>query len=246
MVEKHNPMADYLKEDIKLKLSLFTSEKHPKSICIVNYKGGVGKTTISCLLGYYISQMHETVKRGKESLRKKKKVLLLDIDPQCSLSLAVGFDPEDVNKTELTMYNLVKPTKWAKISKTKFSSYIQKVPDTLAPSGLYIIPGSFDIDDLDMEIGEHPIKKFGSQGQQKSFLIALKFAQFQFMKSQQTGTPILLLDDIFDKLDENRVAHIISLVNQDLFGQIFISDTHAKRTENIVREIHQTYAFINL
>ena len=101
-------------------------------------------------------------------------------------------------------------------------------------------------DDLDMEIGEHPIKKFGSQGQQKSFLIALKFAQFQFMKAQQSGTPILLLDDIFDKLDENRVAHIISLVNQDLFGQIFISDTHADRTENIVKKIHQTYAFINL
>ncbi len=101
-------------------------------------------------------------------------------------------------------------------------------------------------DDLDMEIGTHPIKKFGSQGQQKSFLIALKFAQFQFMKARQSGTPILLLDDIFDKLDENRVAHIISLVNRDLFGQIFISDTHADRTEAIVRKIHQTYAFINL
>ena len=101
-------------------------------------------------------------------------------------------------------------------------------------------------DDLDMEIGEYPIKKFGSQGQQKSFLIALKFAQFQFMKAQHSGTPILLLDDIFDKLDESRVAHIISLVNQDLFGQIFISDTHADRTENIVKKIHQTYAFINL
>ena len=101
-------------------------------------------------------------------------------------------------------------------------------------------------DDLEMQIGEHPIKKFGSQGQQKSFLIALKFAQFQFMKAQHSGTPILLLDDIFDKLDENRVAHIISLVNQDMFGQIFISDTHADRTETIVKKIHQTYALIHL
>jgi DNA replication and repair protein RecF len=101
-------------------------------------------------------------------------------------------------------------------------------------------------DDLEMEIEGHPIKKFGSQGQQKSFLIALKFAQFQFMKAQHSGTPILLLDDIFDKLDEHRVAHIISLVNQDLFGQIFISDTHAERTEAIVKKIHQTYVFINL
>ncbi|WP_445382639.1 DNA replication/repair protein RecF [Robiginitalea sp. IMCC43444] len=101
-------------------------------------------------------------------------------------------------------------------------------------------------DDLSMQIGGHPIKKFGSQGQQKSFLIALKFAQFQFMKAKLTETPLLLLDDIFDKLDARRVAHIVSLVNQDLFGQIFISDTHADRTEEIVKEIHQSYAFIKL
>lgn len=101
-------------------------------------------------------------------------------------------------------------------------------------------------DDLSMEIGGHPIKKFGSQGQQKSFLIALKFAQFRFMKQQLSSTPILLLDDIFDKLDERRVEHIISLVDQDLFGQIFISDTHAERTEAIVAKIHQSYAILTL
>jgi len=152
MAQNHNPMSDYITEENITKLSSFTSPKHPKSICIVNYKGGVGKTTISCLLGYYISQHRDMVKRGKGSLKKKKKLLLLDIDPQCSLSLAVGFDPKDVNKTDYTMYNLVKPSKWAKISKTDFNSYVQKVPDSLAPSGLYIIPGSFDIDDLDMKI----------------------------------------------------------------------------------------------
>ena len=59
-------------------------------------------------------------------------------------------------------------------------------------------------------------------------------------------TPILLLDDIFDKLDENRVAHIISLVEDENFGQIFISDTHAERTENIIKEIHQTYKIFPL
>lgn len=101
-------------------------------------------------------------------------------------------------------------------------------------------------DDLILQIEGHPIKKFGSQGQQKSFLIALKFAQFQYMKNQLSGMPILLLDDIFDKLDQHRVAHIINLVNQELFGQIFISDTHADRTEAVVKEIHQSYAFINL
>ncbi|WP_158976166.1 DNA replication/repair protein RecF [Cellulophaga sp. L1A9] len=101
-------------------------------------------------------------------------------------------------------------------------------------------------DDLNFDLGEHPIKKFGSQGQQKSFLIALKLAQFHFIKEQSSTTPILLLDDIFDKLDENRVSHIISLVNDENFGQLFISDTHADRTENVIKNIHQSYKMFKL
>jgi DNA replication and repair protein RecF len=101
-------------------------------------------------------------------------------------------------------------------------------------------------DDLLFEISDHPIKKFGSQGQQKSYLISLKFAQFHLIKKQEKTTPILLLDDIFDKLDENRVAHIITLVKDENFGQIFISDTHPERTENVVRAIHQSYKIFKL
>jgi len=101
-------------------------------------------------------------------------------------------------------------------------------------------------DELSFKISDHPIKKFGSQGQQKSFLIALKFAQFHFMKKLANTTPILLLDDIFDKLDENRVGHIVALVDNENFGQIFISDTHAERTENIVKNIHQSYKIFKL
>lgn len=96
-------------------------------------------------------------------------------------------------------------------------------------------------DDLSFEIEGHPIKKFGSQGQQKSFLIALKFAQFHFIKKLAKTTPILLLDDIFDKLDEGRVGHIIALVDDENFGQLFITDTHADRTENVIKKIHQSY-----
>lgn len=101
-------------------------------------------------------------------------------------------------------------------------------------------------DDLSFKIMEYPIKKFGSQGQQKSFLIALKLAQFNFIKEEAKTTPILLLDDIFDKLDEHRVGQIVQLVDDTNFGQIFISDTHAERTENIVKTIHQTYKIFKL
>lgn len=101
-------------------------------------------------------------------------------------------------------------------------------------------------DDLVFEIDNHPIKKFGSQGQQKSFLIALKLAQFDFIKAQSGVNPILLLDDIFDKLDENRVSQIIKLVDDENFGQLFISDTHAERTENAVKHVHQSYEIFKL
>tara|TARA_R110002033_G_scaffold48024_4_gene93734 strand:+ start:1492 stop:2571 length:1080 start_codon:yes stop_codon:yes gene_type:complete len=101
-------------------------------------------------------------------------------------------------------------------------------------------------DDLVFLIDDFPIKKFGSQGQQKSFLIALKLAQFDFIKQQSGVSPILLLDDIFDKLDESRVSQIISLVDDEHFGQIFISDTHAERTEDVIKQTHQSYKIFKL
>ncbi len=101
-------------------------------------------------------------------------------------------------------------------------------------------------DDLSFEIEGHPIKKFGSQGQQKSFLIALKLAQFDFIKKLSKSSPLLLLDDIFDKLDEQRVAHIVALVAENELGQIFISDTHPDRTEKVVKESNQSYKMFRL
>jgi DNA replication and repair protein RecF len=101
-------------------------------------------------------------------------------------------------------------------------------------------------DDLSFLIESYPIKKFGSQGQQKSFLIALKLAQFDVLKKESGEKPILLLDDIFDKLDESRVEKIIEMVNNDEFGQLFVSDTHTERTENIVKTTHQSYKIFSL
>jgi len=101
-------------------------------------------------------------------------------------------------------------------------------------------------DDLLFEIDGHPIKKFGSQGQQKSFLIALKLAQFEFIKKQSGVLPILLFDDVFDKLDETRVSKIVQMIDDKVFGQIFISDTHPERTEAIIKTTHQSYRIFNM
>ena len=90
-------------------------------------------------------------------------------------------------------------------------------------------------DDLEFKIADYPIKKFGSQGQQKSFVIAIKLAQFEYMRQLKNQKPILLLDDIFDKLDSNRVEKIVKLVNEDEFGQVFITDTQQDRIEHIFK-----------
>ncbi len=101
-------------------------------------------------------------------------------------------------------------------------------------------------DDLILLLNGYPVKKFGSQGQQKSFLTSLKLAQFEFIKQQSGTVPILLLDDIFDKLDESRVAQIIDMVNEEQFGQIMISDTHPERTEAVIKRTEQSYKIFNL
>ena len=89
-------------------------------------------------------------------------------------------------------------------------------------------------DDLSMNIDEYPIKRVGSQGQNKTFLVALKLAQFSFLKETSASTPLLLFDDIFDKLDSSRVSQIIRLVSEDTFGQIFITDTNREHIDEIL------------
>lgn len=101
-------------------------------------------------------------------------------------------------------------------------------------------------EDLFFTIGGEPIKKFGSQGQQKSFLIALKLAQFDFIKKQAGVAPIVLLDDVFDKLDQNRVSLIMQLVENNHFGQLFLSDTHEERTLQALKTTQSTYKIFNL
>ncbi|HAN78286.1 MAG TPA: DNA replication and repair protein RecF [Bacteroidales bacterium] len=92
-------------------------------------------------------------------------------------------------------------------------------------------------DDLELHLGNFPIKKFGSQGQQKTYLLALKLAQFEFLKSFFGYKPILLLDDVFDKLDKERVKALIGMVSDNRFGQIFVSDTGEDRIRELLSEL---------
>jgi len=89
-------------------------------------------------------------------------------------------------------------------------------------------------DDLEIMLDGHPMKREGSQGQQKTFVISLKLAQFELLKQAMQATPLLLLDDIFDKLDAQRVEQIVSLVSGEAFGQIFITDTNREHLDKIL------------
>lgn len=96
-------------------------------------------------------------------------------------------------------------------------------------------------DELVMQLGGYPLKKEGSQGQNKSYLVALKLAQFDFLRRKGGETPLLLLDDIFDKLDSQRVEKIIKLVAGDKFGQIFITDVNREHIDSILDCIDGEY-----
>ena len=102
-------------------------------------------------------------------------------------------------------------------------------------------------DELNMLLGDFSIKREGSQGQNKTYLIALKLAQFDFLKRTGSNTtPLLLLDDIFDKLDASRVEQIIKLVAGDSFGQIFITDTNREHLDKILSKTEQDYKIFSV
>lgn len=96
-------------------------------------------------------------------------------------------------------------------------------------------------DDLEFTIAGYPLKKFGSQGQQKSFLIALKLAKFNYIKSKKGFSPILLLDDIFDKLDETRVNFLLGLISKGELGQTFITDTSLAKVPTILKKLNVNF-----
>ena len=91
-------------------------------------------------------------------------------------------------------------------------------------------------DDLLFCLSQNPIKNFGSQGQQKTYLLALKLAQFDYLCNKLREKPIIMIDDIFDKLDFNRVNTLLQLMKKEQFGQVFITDTHPDRIETLIDE----------
>ena len=101
-------------------------------------------------------------------------------------------------------------------------------------------------DEFVFEIDGNSVKKFGSQGQQKSFVIAMKLAQFELLKQEKKKTPILLLDDIFDKLDDKRINRLIELIDTGFLEQVFITDARPERSQRILEKVRAEVQFFEI
>ena len=132
-------------------------------------------------------------------------------------------------------------------SQLKFKNHSKLLVDSIEKDQIFqYTTTGIHKDDIALSLNGKPIKKFGSQGQQKTFLIALKLAQFNFLENLNGFSPLLLFDDAFDKLDQKRVTQILSLVDQNYFGQIFITDTHEERIIEALKNIKSTYEIFRL
>lgn len=101
-------------------------------------------------------------------------------------------------------------------------------------------------DDWEFKMNDYPIKKFASQGQQKSYLLSVKLSQYEFIRLQKRVKPILMLDDIYDKLDENRLKRLIDVLSTDEFGQVFITDTNEDRIKTLFKVIKSEMKIFNV
>ena len=101
-------------------------------------------------------------------------------------------------------------------------------------------------DDFEFQMNNYAIKKFGSQGQQKSFLISLKLAQFDILESEKGFKPIILLDDIFDKLDDHRIQKLTEMIEHHDFGQVFLTDARPERSIKFLEKLNIEWKAIEI
>ncbi|MBL0310843.1 MAG: DNA replication/repair protein RecF [Bacteroidetes bacterium] len=99
-------------------------------------------------------------------------------------------------------------------------------------------------DDIEFRIGENRLKRFGSQGQQKSFIVSLKFSQYEYIRKNKNFAPVLLIDDIFDKLDTDRSRKLVELISENGFGQVFITDTGDAHIREVLKGKEEIFSFI--
>lgn len=162
----------------------------------------------------------EQIARHAEEIQRKRKEFFVDFaTPFSSYYSHISGDKEEVS-IEYKTYE-------GDLSNILFQNRDRDLAVGYTTTGIHK-------DDLLFCLSQNPIKTFGSQGQQKTYLLALKLAQFDYLCNKLREKPILMIDDIFDKLDFNRVNTLLQLMKREQFGQVFITDTHPDRIEALI------------
>lgn len=168
------------------------------------------------------------------ALHKRRRELIEELAPLAAQAyLKLSEDREQVELTYRSELNETPMDELLRLTRTK------DLVNQFTTGGVHR-------DDIRMSIGGYPLRKYGSQGQQKSFLVALKLAQYDIVAAHCGHRPILLLDDIFDKLDMQRVEQLIRIVTSERFGQIFITDCNKVRLENVLHSNGCRYTLFNV
>lgn len=234
---------------------------------LVQESGDERRRFMNMVLSQIDSGYLMALQRYNKLLASRNKLLKSDITGRASYEVleVLDYQMDDVGtyiyNSRLQLINNLQPlfdSYYASISDSKENAAIRYVSHLAKGRLKTLLEGSFEKDrllqhtsvgihrdDIDLQLNGYSAKKMGSQGQQKTLLISLKLAQFELMKQTSGVKPVLLLDDIFDKLDPHRVARLIELVANDQFGQIFITDSNKHRLEEALGNLlHDAFLFV--
>ena len=181
-----------------------------------------------------LASYHEPLVILGEAINKARIEFLTDFLPRFQAHYATLSDDRD----QVTI-RLVSTFEAGKLDEALLNSERQDLAAQRTTVGIHR-------DDFEFDINEFPLKKYGSQGQTKSFVVALKLAQFDALTAAKPRKPLLLLDDIFDKLDDRRIQRLIEMMAEDHFGQVFITDARPERTKSLLKNLRTKIQYIAL
>lgn len=239
----------------------------PDDVMLINGGSEERRKLLDVIIAQYDSAYIGHLLQYNKALKQRNALLKMEGTPDETLLLLweeeMAAHGEEVYKRRndfiekfIPLFNEI----YAKISdekenvSLKYISHCQRGPliDTIVNNRYKDLAVGYSLhgihrDDIEMTMGEFPMKREGSQGQNKTYVIALKLAQYVFLCQKiKTTTPLLLLDDIFDKLDKGRVEKIIEIVNGDSYGQIFITDTNREHLDKVLASSKSDYKIFNV
>lgn len=234
----------------------------PSDTSLVDGASELRRRMMDVVISQYNNEYIDALTRYTDALQQRNALLKMDETPDQSLleiwEEQMAFEGERIYAMRKDFVERLTPifqsvhrriSSESETAELRYVSHCQRGPllDVIQRDRVKDLAVGYSLhgvhrDDLEMLIDGYPLRREGSQGQLKSFVIALKLAQFDFLRNTMSKTtPLLLLDDIFDKLDANRVEQIVKLVSSDDFGQIFITDTNRDHIDSILSTSNLEY-----